>query len=89
MSARSSTPLLIVIALLIAVDVGLRLGGAKAPLPPMLPQALAQNRPAEVTLRTGSTFVTTSGDGASLYVWQCTMVNANPTFQAFTFQAGR
>jgi hypothetical protein len=88
MSARSSTLLLIAIALLIGVELGARVGGG-APAPALLPQAVAQNRPVEAQLRTGTTFVTASGDGAILYVWQCTMVNATPSFQTFTFTASR
>lgn len=56
-------------------------------LPSLVPAAHAQNRPLEAQLRTGSTFVTSSADGASLYVWQCTLVNGTPTFQAFAFSA--
>lgn len=83
-----STPLLLVIAALLIVDIALR---ALAPTsaPALVPQALAQNRPTEVTLRTGSTFVTTSGDGGSLFVWQCTVVNAKPTFECLRFDGPR
>lgn len=86
----SSTPTsrlaLIAIAALLAFDIGLRLQpGAQAPQ--LLPVAQAQSRPTEATLRTGTVFVTQSTDGANLYVWQCTLVNSSPTFQAFSFSA--
>ena len=88
----SSTPtrfLLIVIALLLALDVALRVQPPVAPAfaPQLLPAAQAQGRPVEAQLRTGTVFVTQSADGANLYVWQCTLVNAGPTFQCFSFSA--
>jgi hypothetical protein len=87
----SSTPtrfVLIAIALLLAFDIGLRLQPvAPAFAPQLIPTAQAQNRPTEAQLRTGTVFVTQSEDGANLYVWQCTLVNSVPTFQAFSFSA--
>lgn len=80
--------LLIAIAALLAANLLWRPGASgPVPAPSLVPAAHAQNRPLETQLRTGSTFVTASADGASLYVWQCTLVNATPTFQAFAFSA--
>ncbi|MCW8141821.1 MAG: hypothetical protein KIT58_23185 [Planctomycetota bacterium] len=83
--STTTNALLIAIAALLAAN--LVWGRPGAPAPVLLPAAHAQNRPVEAQLRTGTTFVTSSVDGAQLYVWQCTLVNALPTFQAFSFTA--
>lgn len=83
--ATTTRVLLVAIAGLLAANLLWRPGAPASPA--LLPAAMAQSRPHEAQLRTGSTFVTSSDDGASLYVWQCTLVNGTPTFQAFAFSA--
>ncbi|MCO5171951.1 MAG: hypothetical protein M9894_37095 [Planctomycetes bacterium] len=83
----TTNALLIAIAALLLANLLWARPGAPAAAPALLPAAHAQNRPVETQLRTGTTFVTASVDGAQLYVWQCTLVNALPTFQAFSFTA--
>lgn len=88
MNSAATRLALIAIALLLALDVALRLQPAAPTFAPqLLPAAQAQGRPVEAQLRTGTVFVTQSADGANLYVWQCTLVNAGPTFQCFSFSA--
>lgn len=89
MNSAATRFALIAIALLLALDVALRLQQPATPTfaPQLLPAAQAQGRPVESQLRTGTVFVTQSDDGANLYVWQCTLVNSSPTFQAFSFSA--
>lgn len=78
-----SRPLLLVVALLLGGNLVATLlsRGQPAELR-LLPAAQAQDAgPYGAELRTGKTLVTTSPDGAALYVWYCEIVNGVPTFR--------
>ena len=87
------SPLLVVIALLLVANLVATLvpRGAPAPELRLLPAAQAQDPspgPFQAELRTGKTLVTSSPDGANLYVWYCEIVNGLPTFKGSRYTTG-
>lgn len=85
------SPLLIVIAVLLALNAWVTLVGRGGPAAEVrvIPAAQAQDHgPLQADLRTGKTLVTSSPDGSTLYVWYCEIVNGNPTFRGTRYAAG-
>jgi hypothetical protein len=84
------TPLLVVIAALLAANLMIQRQPAQAPLQiEMLPRAEANQPLLEAELRTGKTIITTSPDGSTLFVWYCRIVNGFPTFEGHRYATGQ
>lgn len=83
------SPLLVVIAVLLALNLFATLSGREPSPLRVMPVAEAQEPgPLQADLRTGKTLVTSSPDGASLYVWYCEIVEGKPTFRGARYTTG-